>query len=190
MTDTQSYALSQYPDTDAVYAQLRELVRQPPRPLKRERMEQVLAYFETRCAKSKALTDEAKRYIPGGVQHNLAFNYPFPLAVEKADGAYMWDADGNRYIDFLQAGGPTVLGSNYAAVRDQVWDVVRESGPVTGLFHEYELKLAQLVNRLMPAVEMFRMLGSGTEAVMAAIRAARAFTGKKKVIKVGGAYHG
>ncbi|HNT78740.1 MAG TPA: aminotransferase class III-fold pyridoxal phosphate-dependent enzyme [Anaerolineae bacterium] len=190
MTDTQSYALSQYPDTDAVYAQLRELVRQPLRPLKRERMEQVLAYFETRCAKSKALTDEAKRYIPGGVQHNLAFNYPFPLAVEKADGAYMWDADGNRYIDFLQAGGPTVLGSNYAAVRDQVWAVVRESGPVTGLFHEYELKLAQLVNRLMPAVEMFRMLGTGTEAVMAAIRAARAFTGKKKVIKVGGAYHG
>ncbi len=190
MTDTQSYALSQFPDTDAVYAQLRELVRQPLRPLKRERMEQVLAYFETRCAKSKALTDEAKRYIPGGVQHNLAFNYPFPLAVEKADGAYMWDADGNRYIDFLQAGGPTVLGSNYAPVRDRVWEVVRESGPVTGLFHEYELKLAQLVNRLMPAVEMFRMLGSGTEAVMAAIRAARAFTGKQKVIKVGGAYHG
>jgi len=61
---------------------------------------------------------------------------------------------------------------------------------VTGLFHEYELKLAQLVNRFMPAVEMFRMLGSGTESAMAAIRAARAFTGKAKVIKIGGAYHG
>ena len=124
------------------------------------------------------------------MQHNLAFNYPFPLAIEKAEGAYLWDVDGNRYIDFLQAGGPTVLGSNYAPVRDKVAEVVQQSGPVTGLFHEYELKLAELVNRLMPAFEMFRMLGSGTESVMAAIRAARAYTGKKWVVKVGGAYHG
>jgi glutamate-1-semialdehyde aminotransferase len=98
--------------------------------------------------------------------------------------------DGNRYIDFLQAGGPTVLGSNYAPVREKVRELIEHCGPVTGLFHEYELKLAELVNRLMPAVEMFRMLGSGTESVMAAIRAARTFTHKKYVIKVGGAYHG
>ncbi len=147
-------------------------------------------YFESSCARSKALTDEAKRYIPGGVQHNLAFNYPFPIAIEKAEGAHLWDVDGNTYIDFLQAGGPTVLGSNYAPVREKVIEVLQSSGPVTGLFHEYELKLAQLINRLMPNIEMFRMLGSGTEGVMAAIRAARAFTGKKHVIKVGGAYHG
>jgi glutamate-1-semialdehyde aminotransferase len=83
-----------------------------------------------------------------------------------------------------------VLGSNYEPVRRQVAEVVEQSGPVTGLFHEYELKLAELVNRLMPACEMFRMLGSGTESVMAALRAARAFTGKKWVVKVGGAYHG
>ena len=64
------------------------------------------------------------------------------------------------------------------------------SGPVTGLFHEYELKLAEIINRYMPHIEMYRLLGSGTEAVMAAVRGARAFTGKKMVIKVGGAYHG
>lgn len=69
-------------------------------------------------------------------------------------------------------------------------ELLRSCGPVTGLFHEYELKLAELINRYMPAVEMFRMLGSGTEADMAAIRAARSFTKKEKVIKVGGAYHG
>ena len=103
---------------------------------------------------------------------------------------YLWDVDGNRYIDFLQAGGPTLLGNNYAPVRDKVIELLRECGPVTGLFHEYELKLAQLINRHMPAVEIFRMLGSGTEACMAAIRAARTFTGKSKIIKVGGAYHG
>jgi glutamate-1-semialdehyde 2,1-aminomutase len=190
MSDSQRYAISAWHDTDEIYAQLRELVRQPIRPIRRERMSEFLDYYETKCARSKALTDAAKQVIPGGVQHNLAFNYPFPLAVERAEGPYMWDVDSNQYIDFLQAGGPTVLGSNYAPVRDKVVELLQSCGPVTGLFHEYELKLAQLINRLMPSVEMFRMLGSGTEGVMAAVRAARTFTGKKKVIKAGGAYHG
>ncbi|MEW5868598.1 MAG: aminotransferase class III-fold pyridoxal phosphate-dependent enzyme [Chloroflexota bacterium] len=187
---SQDYAISQWHDTQAIYARLDALIRQPPRPIQRPQMQAYLEYFERRCQKSKALTDEAKKYIPGGVQHNLAFNYPFPLAIERAEGAYLWDADGNRYIDFLQAGGPTVLGSNPPAVREKVIELMQTCGPVTGLFHEYELKLAQLVNRYMPAVEMFRMLGSGTESAMAAIRAARAHTGKKKIIKAGGAYHG
>ncbi|MBI5840396.1 MAG: aminotransferase class III-fold pyridoxal phosphate-dependent enzyme [Chloroflexi bacterium] len=187
---TQQYAISEYPNVDEVYRKLNALVSQPLRPVRREKMQEYLGYFENKCIRSKTLTDEAKKVIPGGVQHNLAFNYPFPIAVEKAEGAYMWDADGNRYIDFLQAGGPTILGSNYAPVREKVFEMLRSCGPVTGLFHEFELKLAELVTRFMPGVEMFRMLGSGTEGVMAAIRAARAYTKKKYVIKVGGAYHG
>jgi len=186
----QTSAISEWHDTDAVYAALRALVKQPTRPIRRECMQEVLAYFDQKCQRSKELTDAAQKVIPGGVQHNLAFNYPFPLAIERTDGAYLWDADGNRYIDFLQAGGPTVLGSNYAPVRRKVTELLESCGPVTGLFHEYELKLAELVSRLVPSVEMLRMFGSGTEAVMAAIRAARAHTGKKKIIKVGGAYHG
>ena len=186
----QQYAISNYPDTVEVYARLKNLVSQPIRPIRRERMQEYLNYYETKCSRSKALNDEAQKLIPGGVQHNLAFNYPFPIAIEKADGAFLWDADGNRYIDFLQAGGPTVLGTNYAPVRDRVIEMLQTCGPVTGLFHEYELKLAQLIHGFMPSVEMFRMLGSGTESVMAAIRAARAFTKRKKIIKVGGAYHG
>lgn len=186
----QKYAISEWHDTAEIYRKLNQLISQPPHPIKAEKMAEYLKYFDTKCQGSKKLTDEAKQYIPGGVQHNLAFNYPFPMAIQKAEGAYMWDVDGNRYIDFLQAGGPTVLGSNYGPVREKVMEVIRESGPVTGLFHEYELKLAQLINRLMPNIEMLRMLGSGTESVMAAIRAARAHTGKRKIIKVGGAYHG
>lgn len=186
----QPYAISQYPDVDAIYARLNALVSQPPRPIRRDKMQEYLDYFATQCGRSQALTDEAKKLIPGGVQHNLAFNYPFPLAIAKAEGAHLWDVDDNRYIDFLQAGGPTLLGSNYAPVREKVFELLQSCGPVTGLFHEYELKLAQLINRFMPGIEMFRMLGSGTEGVMAAIRAARTFTGKKYVIKVGGAYHG
>src|SRR5690606_14865115 len=186
----QKYAIREYHDVEEIYKKLNNLIRQPLRQIRRDKMTEFLSYFDNQCKHSKELTDEAKKYIPGGVQHNLAFNYPFPLAIEKTDGPYLWDADGNRYIDFLQAGGPTVLGSNYESVRQKVVEMLKSCGPVTGLFHEYELKLAQLINRFMPNVEMFRMLGSGTESVMAAIRAARAYTKKKIVIKVGGAYHG
>jgi glutamate-1-semialdehyde 2,1-aminomutase len=189
MTDTPS-AISYWPDSTAIYTRLNALIKQPPHTIRRDRMEGYLRYFEEKCARSKSIISEAEKIIPGGVQHNLAFNYPFPLAIERAEGAYLWDVDGNRYIDFLQAGGPTVLGSNYAPVREKIFELLQTCGPVTGLFHEYELKLAELVCRLVPSVEMLRMLGSGTESVMAAIRAARAFTHKKKVIKVGGAYHG
>jgi glutamate-1-semialdehyde 2,1-aminomutase len=187
---TGAYAISKYPDVVDVFNRLEALISQPLRPIRREKMQDVLNYFEKQCEKSKGLNDEAKQVIPGGVQHNLAFNYPFPIAMERAEGAYLWDADGNQYIDFLQAGGPTVLGSNYKPVRDKVIEMLQSCGPVTGLFHEYELKLAQLIRRYMPANEMFRMLGSGTESVMAAIRAARAYTRHAKIIKVGGAYHG
>ena len=189
MVDT-PYGISEWHDTEQVYAQLKELVKQPPRTIRRDKFAEFQQYFENKCKKSKALTDEAKEYIPGGVQHNLAFNYPFPLAIDRAEGAYLWDVDGNQYIDFLQAGGPTMLGSNYKPVRDQVMDLLAHCGPVTGLFHEYELKLARQIRKSMPSIEMFRMLGSGTESDMAAIRLARSFTGKKKIIKVGGAYHG
>ena len=96
MTEAQ-YGISNYHDVEKVYRQLDALVSQPMRPLTREKMADVLKYFEDRCARSKALNDKAKKLIPGGVQHNLAFNYPFPLAVERADGAYLWDVDGNRF---------------------------------------------------------------------------------------------
>ena len=142
------YAISRYPDVPAVYERLGALVAQPLRPLRRDVMDGVLSWFDGSCGRSKELTDAAMELIPGGVQHNLAFNYPFPLAMRKAEGAHLWDLDGNQYIDFLQAGGPTVLGSNYEPVREKVAEVIEESGPVTGLFHEYELKLAELVNRL------------------------------------------
>ncbi|MCW6008053.1 aminotransferase class III-fold pyridoxal phosphate-dependent enzyme [Micromonospora sp. CPCC 205371] len=184
------YAISEYLDVDDTMRRLKALVAQPIRGLRHDAMLDVLNYFETKCRGSKEITDRAKKRIPGGVQHNLAFNYPFPLAIDRAEGAYLTDRDGNTYIDFLQAGGPTILGSNYAPVNDQVAAVIRDSGPVTGLFHEYELKLAEIINQYMPHIEMYRSLGSGTEAVMAAVRAARAVTGRKMVIKVGGAYHG
>ncbi|MHA1109529.1 MAG: aspartate aminotransferase family protein [Promethearchaeota archaeon] len=186
----QEYAISKWHNTKEVIDKLDKLVNAPLRPLKKAAMTEYLKYFDEKCQKSKALNDKAKKLIPGGVQHNLAFNYPFPLCITKAQDAHMLDADGNEYIDFLQAGGPTLLGSNYKPLREKVIEVINECGPVTGLFHEYEYKHAEIINKYMPAVEMFRSLGTGTESNMVAIRLARTFTGNKKIIKVGGAYHG
>lgn len=183
-------AISEWPDTEVLYRRFRDLVGQPMRPIKPEGMARVMDYFDSRCQGSKRLAAAAEKVIPGGIQHNLAFNYPFPLAMAQAEGAYLTDVDGNRYTDFLQAGGPTLLGSNPPEVRRKVNEVLEHCGPVTGLLHEYEVKLAELVCEMMPGVEMLRLLGSGTEAVMGAVRLARAYTRRKWIIKVGGAYHG
>ncbi|MBQ2747396.1 MAG: aminotransferase class III-fold pyridoxal phosphate-dependent enzyme [Firmicutes bacterium] len=183
--------ISRWEDPKDINARLNKLVSEPIWEVNDDYYEnEILKYFDEKCKTSKAIFDEAKNYIPGGVQHNLAFNVPFPLAFSKADGAYLYDEDGNQYIDFLQAGGPTILGSNYAPVRDKVMELLQTCGPVTGLLHEAELLIAKEINKHMPNVEMFRMLGSGTESAMAALRIARIATGNKRVIKIGGAYHG
>ena len=185
------HAITQYHDTSAVTKALDELIRKPIYTIKREALKHYEEdYYAGKCKKSKEIIDQALEVIPGGVQHNLAFNYPFPLVFNRAEGAYLYDIDGNRYYDFLQAGGPTLLGSNPLSVREKVFKLLNDCGPSTGLFHEYEYKLAKKITELMPSVEMFRMLNSGTESAMAAIRVARLATKKKNILKMGGAYHG
>jgi len=184
------YGISEYPDVPAIQARLTELTGTPVRTLTKEQLASYHGWYEQHTAGSRAAAAEAEAAIPGGVQHNLALNDPWPLDIVKADGAYLYDVDGNRYIDFLQAGGPTVLGSNYGPVREKVFELLAGCGPVTGMLHASEIQLARLIHDFMPGVQKFRMLGSGSEAVMAAIRAARAFTGKVNIIKIGGAYHG
>lgn len=186
-----NFAITNYLDANAVTKQLDELIKKPiysirPGALKKYEEE----YFEKKCLKSKEMITVAKGRIPGGVQHNLAFNYPFPLVFTKAYGNKLYDIDGNEYYDFLQAGGPTIIGSNPEAVREKVIELLNDCGPSTGLFHEYEYKLANKIAECVPSVEMFRMLGSGTEACMCAVRVARLATGKKNILKMGGAYHG
>lgn len=184
------YGVSRWEKADRINERLDNLRANPIYDLKPEALKDVINHFDTKCKESKKITGEAKKFIPGGVQHNLAFNYPFPICITKADGAFLYDIDGNKYYDFLQAGGPTILGSNYEPVRTKIMELLQECGPVTGLFHEAELLIAKEINKHMPNVEKFRMLGSGTESVMAALRVARCATGKKRIIKMGGAYHG
>lgn len=187
----QKFSISKYPDATRINQKLDALKEMPIYSVKPSVMKEIEEeYFAKKCAKSKAMVDEAKMYIPGGVQHNLAFNHPFPLAIKKAEGAYLYDVDGNKYYDFLQAGGPVVLGSNPESVRNKVIELLNNGGPSTGLFHEYEYKLAKKISDCVPSVDMFRMMGSGNEAVMGATRIARLATKNKRIVKMGGAYHG
>lgn len=184
-------AITKYLDADAVVKQLDGLIKKPIYSLKPEALKVYEEeYYAKKCVKSKEMIEVARGRIPGGVQHNLAFNYPFPLVFTKASGNKLYDIDGNEYYDFLQAGGPTIIGSNPPAVREKVIELLNDCGPSTGLFHEYEYKLANKIAECVPSVEMFRMLGSGTEACMCAVRVARLATGKKNILKMGGAYHG
>jgi len=187
----QRFAISTYPDVDVITQKLDHLITLPIYALKPEALKAYEEdYFDQKCSKSKAMLEDAVKLIPGGVQHNLAFNHPFPLVFTKAEGAYLHDIDGNIYYDFLQAGGPTLLGSNPTYVREKVIELLNDCGPSTGLFHEYEYKLAKKISDNIESVDMFRMLGSGTEACMAAIRVARLATKHKYILKMGGAYHG
>ncbi|MCI8505640.1 MAG: aminotransferase class III-fold pyridoxal phosphate-dependent enzyme [Lachnospiraceae bacterium] len=176
-------------DYEAVHAQAGYVI-QNRKHLKRSAVERYKKVYDEKCRLSKEEAERAKACIPGGIQHNLANNYPFSIAMDRAEGPYLYDIDGNRYIDFLCAGGPIILGNNYPAVRDATVDMLREKGPVTGLYSVKEREFSELICKYYPSVEMVRMMGSGTEADIIAIRLARAYTGKKHIIRILGGYHG
>ena len=129
--------VSRWDDPKEINDQLKKLTSEPIWEIDDNYYEnEILKYYEEKCSKSKQIYEEAKDFIPGGVQHNLAFNKPFPVCFDKAEGAYLYDRDGNKYIDFLQAGGPTILGSNYPKIKEAVIYFIENGCPVTGLFHE------------------------------------------------------
>lgn len=142
--------------------------------------------------RSAQLFEEAKRYIPGGVNSPVrAFSAigSCPRFIAKADGAYLTDADGNRYIDYVCSWGPMILGHNRREIREAVTEAAAR-GLSYGAATEIEVEMARMVCGMVPGVEMVRMVNSGTEAVMSAIRAARGYTGRDKIVKFNGCYHG
>ena len=142
--------------------------------------------------RSEALFEQAKKTIPGGVNSPVrAFNGVggSPLFIEKADGAYIFDADGNKYIDYVGSWGPMILGHNHPKIRQAVLDAV-ENGLSFGAPTELEVKMAEKVIAMVPSIEQVRMVSSGTEATMSAIRLARGYTNRDKILKFEGCYHG
>ena len=143
-------------------------------------------------SKSEQLFEKAQKVIPGGVNSPVrAFKGVggTPVFIEKAEGAYIIDSDGKRYIDYVGSWGPMVLGHNHPAIIDAVLKAV-PNGLSFGAPTESEITLAELVCKLVPSIELVRMVSSGTEATMSAIRLARGYTGRDKIIKFEGCYHG
>ncbi|HEY1017528.1 MAG TPA: glutamate-1-semialdehyde 2,1-aminomutase [Sediminibacterium sp.] len=142
--------------------------------------------------KSKALFERAQQSIPGGVNSPVrAFKSVggTPLFIEKAKGAYLYDADGNQYIDYIASWGPMILGHAYEPVVKAIQEKALLSTSY-GAPTELEIEMAELIKSMAPNVDLIRMVSSGTEACMSALRLARGYTGKNKFIKFEGCYHG
>jgi glutamate-1-semialdehyde 2,1-aminomutase len=142
--------------------------------------------------KSQELFEKAKSYFPGGVNSPVrAFRSVGgnPLFIEKGDGCKIWDADGNHYIDFCCSWGPLILGHNHSRVRNRIVDALFQ-GTSFGAPTSMENELAELILKNHRYIEKIRFVSSGTEAVMSAIRLARGYTGRNKILKFEGCYHG
>lgn len=142
--------------------------------------------------RSKELFSRAKNIMPGGVNSPVrAFKSvgSEPLIIDRASGSRIYDVDGNEFIDYVGSWGPMILGHSNSSVNDAIRKAL-EKGTSFGASSEMELKLAELVIEFVPSIEMIRMVNSGTEAAMSAVRLARGFTGKDKIIKFEGCYHG
>lgn len=142
--------------------------------------------------KSKSLFDRAKNFIPGGVNSPVrAFKAVggTPLFIKSGEGPYLYDEDGNSYIDMINSWGPMILGHAHPEVEAAVIEAVRHS-PSFGAPGEREVLIAELICKMVPSVQKVRMVNSGTEATMSAIRLARGYTGRDKFIKFEGCYHG
>ncbi|MBT8322517.1 MAG: glutamate-1-semialdehyde 2,1-aminomutase, partial [Eudoraea sp.] len=142
--------------------------------------------------RSSALFQEAKRYIPGGVNSPVrAFKAVggTPIFVKEAKGAYLFDEDGNRLIDYIASWGPMILGHAHDPVVSAVTERARK-GTSFGMPTEIETDLAKLAVEMVPNIDKIRFVNSGTEACMSAVRLARGYSGKEKIIKFAGCYHG
>ena len=145
-----------------------------------------------RYQRSSALFAEAKKYIPGGVNSPVrAFKAVGgePIFVKEAKGAYLFDEDGNQYIDYIASWGPLLFGHAFEPVLQAVIEKAKK-GTSFGIPTEIETELAKLAVRMVPNIDQIRFVNSGTEACMSAVRLARGFTGKDKIIKFAGCYHG
>ena len=141
---------------------------------------------------SKSLFERAQRSIPGGVNSPVrAFKSVggTPIFIQKAKGAYLYDADNNKYIDYINSWGPMILGHAFEPVIEAIQKKVVDSTSF-GAPTELEIEMAELIKSMVPNVDLIRMVSSGTEACMSAIRLARGYTGRNKIIKFEGCYHG
>jgi glutamate-1-semialdehyde 2,1-aminomutase len=145
--------------------------------------------YRRRTPKSAQLARRAAHLFPAGVTHDGRLLEPYPIYVERAAGSHKWDVDGNEYIDYTGGHGALLLGHNHPAVVEAVQRQLQR-GTHYGSCHELEVRWAELIRELMPSAELVRFTSSGTEATMMALRLARAFTGKARILRFAGHFHG
>ena len=154
-------------------------------------LDELFIDYEKRNPNSKKAWEEAKQIIPGGVSGNVKFYSPFPLYMKEGRGAYLTDLDNHKYIDYCLSYGPMILGHDRKEINEEIDEYLNNHGSVLyGPPHEGEYELAKLIKKHFPSIEMLRFTNSGTEATLLAIRMAKAYSGKKKVAKFEGHYHG
>jgi glutamate-1-semialdehyde 2,1-aminomutase len=152
-------------------------------------LEKELQVYEGRTPRSKAAWEKARRSMPMGTASNSRMYEPYPLFIERASGSKVWDVDGNEYIDHNLSFGALVAGHRHPVVIEAVSKQLG-IGTMYGMSHELEAELASEICRRYPFVDRVRFSNSGTECTLHAIRLAKAYTGKRKIVKMEGAYHG
>jgi len=145
--------------------------------------------YRLKTPRSEKLFKRAKEVMPGGISHNIHYFPPYPFFIKKTKGSKIWDVDGNEYIDLWMGNYTHILG-HCPAVIVQAIEKQLKQGIHWGLVYKKQIEWAELIQELVPSAEMVRFCCSGTEATMYAVRLARAFTGKKIVLKIAGGWHG
>ncbi|UCE16663.1 MAG: glutamate-1-semialdehyde 2,1-aminomutase [Candidatus Bathyarchaeota archaeon] len=151
--------------------------------------EETVKEYTSRTPKSKKLWEVAREIIPGGVGSSVRCFEPYPFFINKAKGSKVWDVDGNEYVDFLMGYGINITGHAHPTIVDAVKEQM-EKGSAYAIPHEKTALYVKELLRRFPAMDIFQLANSGTEATMHATRVARAYTGKDKIVKIEGTYHG
>lgn len=145
--------------------------------------------YVSRTRRSRAHFENARKYLPSGVESNVRFFEPYPFYVKRAKGPYIYDLDGNKIIDYALGYGPMILGHNHPDVMRAAKEQIGK-GTLYGASSDLAVEYVKTVQKAMPSIEMFRFANSGTEATMHPLRVARAYTGREKIAKAEGSYHG
>ena len=152
-------------------------------------MDTILERYQQLHPQSAALHAEALRFFPNGVTHDIRYSTPFPIYVEHAAGSHKWDVDGHEIIDYVMGHGALLLGHAHPEVTRAVAEQLQK-GTHYGACQQMEMRWADWIQRLVPSAQVVRFTSSGTEATMMAVRLARAFTGRQKVVRFSGHFHG
>ena len=149
----------------------------------------ILDAYQAMTPGSARLSEQAQSLLPSGLAHDSRHFDPYPIYITRAQGPLKWDVDGNRYVDYFGGHGALILGHNHPVVMKAVHEAL-DRGTHFGACHEMELRWAELICRLVPSAERVRFTGSGTEATLMALRLARAHTGRSKLVRFRGHFHG